>query len=266
MVKVLVMSGYGINCEQETAHAFERAGAESSIVHINDLISREADIGDFDMLTFPGGFAYGDDTGSGNAFANKVRNNLWDELKLFIDSDKPVLGICNGFQIMVSLGLFPVQDDYGKKNCALLANNQNRYECRWVRIKHRDSRCIFTQDINMTHVPIAHGEGRFYCSQETLETLRKNRQIVFTYCDENGSEAVGFPDNPNGSLQGVAGICDKSGRVFGMMPHPERGLYSYNEPEFQWKKEIAKRNGLVVRELIESNFMIFKNAVDFARR
>src|SRR3989338_3727200 len=264
MADVLVISGYGINCEAETAHAFERAGARPSIVHINDIISGKSRIGEFDIIVFPGGFSYGDDTGSGSAFANKIRNNVWDDVKDFISSDKLILGICNGFQIMVSLGLFGPQ--YGVRNCALLANSQNRYECRWVHIKHRDSRCVFTQGMDRSHVPVAHGEGRFYCDAETLKSLESNRQIVFTYCDADGNDASGFPDNPNGALANIAGICDKSGRLFGMMPHPERGLYSCNEPEFQWKKEIARRNGLIVRELIESNFMIFKNAVDFVGR
>lgn len=267
MPNVLVMSGYGINCEQETSHAFGGAGAACKIVHINDLIAKKVDMNDFDIIVFPGGFSYGDDTGSGNAFANKLKNNLWDDLSSFINSDKLVLGICNGFQIMVSLGLFALpESNYGIRNCALLANSQNRYECRWVRVKHRDSRCVFTQDIDKTHIPVAHGEGKFYCGSQTLDALWKNRQVVFTYCDEIGEEAKGFPENPNGSLANVAGICDRSGRIMGMMPHPERGLYSFNEPEFQWKKEIARRNGLLVRELIESNFMIFKNAVDFVKK
>lgn len=261
---VLVMSGYGINCEEETAHAFERAGAHCSIIHINDLISRKASMNDFEIMVFPGGFSYGDDTGSGNAFANKLRNNLWDDIAGFIDSDKLVLGICNGFQIMVSLGLFATM--HGVRNCALLANSQNRYECRWVHVKHRDSRCVFAQGIHMTHIPVAHGEGRFYCDAKTLDEFRRNGQVVFTYCDGNGSDAEGFPENPNGSIANIAGLCDRSGRLMGMMPHPERGLYSFNEPEFHWKKEIARRNGLVVREMVESNFMIFKNAVDFAKK
>ena len=267
MPKVLVMSGYGINCESETAHAFERAGALADVVHVNDLISKKKQISDYDIIAFPGGFSYGDDTGSGNAFANKVKNNLWNSMMEFIDSGKLMIGICNGFQAMVSLGLFALPGtEYGQRTAALLANTQSRYECRWVNIKHTESRCVFTQGMGIMHVPIAHGEGRFHCSDAVLKKLAESKQIVFRYCDGAGKDAGGvFPVNPNGAMADIAGICDRSGRILGMMPHPERGLYSVSEPEFHARKEIARRKGAALNELIESNFMIFKNAVEFFR-
>jgi len=262
MVKVLLMSGYGINCEKESAHAFELAGAETDIVHINDLISKKKKMSDYDIIMFPGGFSYGDDTGSGNAFANKIRNNLWDDLQQFISSGKLIYGVCNGFQVMVNLGLF--SEPLGKRMHALEWNNSNRYECLWVNIKHNGSNCVFTKGVNMSHLPVAHAEGRFYCDNETYEELKKNNQIVFSYCDEDGNNAeVEYPLNPNGAMHDIAGICDKTGRIMGMMPHPERAIYSVNEPEFHLKKELAKRAGREMPELIETNFMIFKNAVDF---
>ncbi|CAF29734.1 Phosphoribosylformylglycinamidine synthase I [Methanococcus maripaludis S2] len=263
--KVLVMSGYGINCETETAHAFQKAGAETDIVHINDLIAGKKKMADYEIIMFPGGFSYGDDTGSGNAFANKIKNNLFDDLTEFINSGKLILGICNGFQVMTNLGLFALPStDYGERISALESNTNNRYECRWVHIKENDSVCVFTKGINVTHVPIAHGEGRFYCDEKTYHELKENKQIVFSYCDSEGNPANGeYPLNPNGAYQDIAGICDKTGRIFGLMPHPERSLYSISEPEYQLKKEIAKRNGDIIPEFIENNLQIFKNAVEY---
>lgn len=256
------MSGYGINCETESAHAFELAGAETEIVHINDLISKKKKMSDFDIIMFPGGFSYGDDTGSGNAFANKIKNNLWDDLLEFINSGKLILGVCNGFQIMTHLGLF--SEEFGKRINSLASNTNNRYECRWINIKNNNSNCVFTKGVDITPLPVAHGEGRFLCSKERFEELKKNNQIVFTYCDETGKDANReYPLNPNGAAADIAGICDKTGRIMGMMPHPERAIYSISEPEFHFKKELAKRNGKEIPENIESNLKIFKNAVNY---
>jgi len=267
MPKVLVMSGYGINCESESAHAFEKAGAKAEIVHINDLINGKKKMSDYDIIMFPGGFSYGDDTGSGNAFANKLRNNLWNDLMEFVNAGKLILGVCNGFQVMTHLGLFALPEgNYGHRIHAMEFNNSNRYVCRWVHLKENDSKCIFTKGMVRTHIPVAHAEGRFFCDKEILEELEKNSQIVFTYCDKNGNNANGiYPMNPNGAMNDVAGICDKSGRIMGMMPHPERALYSESDPEFQLKKEVAKREGREMPELIETNFKIFRNAVDFVK-
>ena len=242
---------------------------------------------EYDIMMFPGGFSYGDDTGSGNAFANRLKNNLWKELLEFVGAGKPILGVCNGFQIMTYLGLFALPEvdggQYGQIINALESNNSNRYECRWVNIKtnHQDnndsnrndsnhsitlSKCIFTKNISMTHIPIAHGEGRFVCDKKTLDALKKNNQIVFIYCDEDGRLANGvYPINPNGALSDIAAICDRTGKIMGMMPHPERSIYSLNEPEFHLKKEIAKRSGKQLPKIIESNFLIFKNAVEFVK-
>jgi phosphoribosylformylglycinamidine synthase I len=262
--RVLIMSGYGINCETESRHAFEKAGAQAEIVHINDLISGKKRMSDYQIIMFPGGFSYGDDTGSGNAFANKIKNNLWNDLKEFISAGKLILGVCNGFQVMTHLGLFAPSGDYGTRINALEANNSNRYECLWVNIRHNNSNCVFTKGISQTHLPVAHGEGRFVCGREILEELKKNSQIVFTYCDENGNNAGGiYPLNPNGAMEDIAAICDKSGRLMGMMPHPERAIYASHEPEYHLKKEIAKRYNIEMSGIIGSNFQIFRNAVGY---
>jgi len=259
--RVIIMSGYGINCETESAHAFEKAGAISDIVHINDLISGKKDMSDYDIMMFPGGFSYGDDTGSGNAYANKVRSNLWKPLVEFCQSEKLILGVCNGFQIMTHLGLF--SEKLGNRISALAANNSNRYECRWVHLKTVSNRCVFTKGIKLTHLPVAHGEGRFFCSEKTMEELEKKDQIVFRYCQENGSSAKEkYPHNPNGSISDIAGICDSSGRIMGMMPHPERALFTVSAPDFHLKRELARRANKSMEKFIDSNLMIFKNAVN----
>lgn len=266
MVKAIIMSGYGINCEEESKYAFELAGATATIVHINDLILGKDKLSNYDIMMFPGGFSYGDDTGSGNAFANRIRNNLWEDVLQFVSDGKLILGICNGFQIMTHLGLFTLTEEEtpSKRIHSMEANDHNRYECRWVTVRGESSKCVFTENVDITHLPIAHGEGRFYCSDEVLEKLEDNDQVVFRYCSKFGKRPQGkFPINPNGAKGDVAGICDATGRIMGMMPHPERGLFSVSEPEYHLKKEKALRDGKTYPELIESNLKIFKNAVKY---
>lgn len=266
MVKAIIMSGYGINCEEESRHAFELVGAEAKIVHINDLIMKKDNLDNYDIMMFPGGFSYGDDTFSGNAFANKIKNNLWEDLIRFIEAKKLILGVCNGFQVMTNLGLFSLPSTgYGKRINAMISNKSNRYECRWVNIKNNpQTGCIFTKGIDQTFIPIAHGEGQFYCNEETLKELENNNQIVFTYCNHDGSDADGeFPANPNGSMKDIAGVCDKTGRIMGMMPHPERAIYSINRPDYPLIKEMNKRNNKELPKIVDSNLAIFKNAVSY---
>jgi len=264
--KVIIMSGYGINCERESAYAFDMAGADSDIVHINDLISKKKDMADYDIMMFPGGFSYGDDTGAGNAYANKMLNNLWKELIEFIKAKKLILGVCNGFQIMTNLGLFALENGTAKRINAMDSNTQNRYECRWVHIKNAGANCVFTKGVDITHLPVAHGEGRFVCDEETLIKLKQKQQVVFTYCREDKEPAKGeYPFNPNGSMEDIAGICDSSGRIMGMMPHPERAIFAESEPEFHLKQELAKREEEEMPEILESNLKIFKNAVEYVQ-
>ena len=263
--KVLILSGYGINCERETKFAFEHVGAKAEIIHINDLINKEKNLEEFHILTLPGGFSYGDDTGSGNALSNKIRLNLWDELRKFIDSGKLVIGICNGFQVLTNLGLLPaLNKNYGERRAALTFNNSARYECRWINLKQNSNKCIFTKNIPYLRCPVAHGEGKFFTDSETLRELKRNGQIVFSYTKPNGEDANGeFPYNPNGALEDIAGICDESGRVLGMMPHPERAIFMGNFPDFQLLKEKAKREGKEIPEYYEPAVKIFQNAVSY---
>jgi len=263
--KVLVLTGYGINCDEETAFAFQLNGAESEIVHINDLISGAKKLADFQILAFPGGFSYGDDTGSGKALANKIQANLWDDLMKFIDSDKLIIGICNGFQVLVNLGLFPTaeENDFGKREIALKYNNSNRFQCRWVDLSADSKKCVFTKEIENLSLPVAHGEGLFFAQNDTLNALNKNDQVVLRYTKE-GKRANGeFPFNPNGAIEDIAAVCDSTGRIFGTMPHPERAIFAINHLDFQNKKEELVRNSKKALEHYDPAMQIFKNATKY---
>ncbi len=261
--KTAIITGYGINCEEETAKCFEWSGAETEIIHVNDFIEGTKTLADYQILAFPGGFSYGDDTGSGNAIANKIRNNLNEEILKFAQEDKLIIGICNGFQVLANLGLLPATKKYGERQAALMHNNTAIFECRWVHLKTHSSNCIWTKGIEKIHLPIAHGEGNFYCDQNTLKKMKETDQIVFRYTKENGSPADGkFPFNPNGSMEDIAGICDPSGRIFGMMPHPERFNSFENEEGWELKKEKLIREGKPIPKKGEG-LKIFENAVKY---
>lgn len=182
--KALIMSGFGINSEMETKEVLARAGMDADIVHINDLIAGRNRLSDYRLLVFPGGFSYGDDTGAGNAYANRVRNNLWEELLEFLDSDNLVLGICNGFQILANLGLVPAFDKHYARDIALMPNRGGRLECRFVSLKPAADN-LWTKGIERLYCPVAHGEGNLSCSPETLLRLKRQKQIAFTYCRED---------------------------------------------------------------------------------
>ncbi len=262
--RVLVLTGYGINCEEETAYVFNASGATAEVVHINDLIDGSKKLSDYQIMAFPGGFSYGDDTGSGNAFANKIKNNLEEELIKFAQEDKLIIGLCNGFQILANTGLAPATNgQYGKREVALMHNSTARYDCRWVHLKNQSEKCIWTKGIDIIHLPIAHGEGNFYTDNETLSHLKTNDQIAFKYVNPDGTPANGvLPINPNGALEDIAGICDESGRILGMMPHPERFNCFTNEDGWTKTKERLIREG---KELPKegAGLKLFKNAVQY---
>ncbi len=262
---MLAVSGYGINCEEETAFAFQKAGAETRIVHVNDLIAKPKILKKADILAFPGGFAYGDDTGSGNALANKIRNNLWNELLDFLDDGKLVIGICNGFQAIVNLGLLPgIEKKYGERSVALCHNDSARYEDRWVELNGFSKKCVFTRGTKGLRLPVAHGEGKFMASETVLKRLNENDQVVFRYCKNGSLAKQEFPFNPNGALEDIAGICDETGRVFGLMPHPERNISFTQQDNWTFLKEKLKREGKTI-PTESAGLRIFKNAVDFFR-
>jgi len=258
----LIMSGYGLNCEEETKFAFELAGGNADIVHINDIISQEKHLIDYNVLVFPGGFAYGDDTGSGNAFANKVRNHLWEELQTFLQRDTLILGICNGFQILVNLGLLPAVDKrYGDRQVALLHNDSARYTVRWIDMAC-DSSSPFLQNIDTVSLPIAHGEGKFFASEKMLDSLIEHKQIASRYVKGEVCTFQSLPENPNGSLDNIAAITDETGRVFGLMPHPERAIFFHQLPHYTFLREKYKRDGREVPKY-GPGLQIFQNAVNY---
>ncbi|WAC05438.1 MAG: phosphoribosylformylglycinamidine synthase subunit PurQ [Methanoregula sp.] len=243
VVKALIMSGYGINSEMETQEALARAGMGSDIVHINDLIAGRTKLSDYRLLVFPGGFSYGDDTGAGNAYANRVRNNLWDDLEKFLEGDNLVLGICNGFQILANLGLVPAFDKKYTRDVALIPNRKGVLECRFVTLKPVSDN-LWTRGIERMYCPIAHGEGNFFCSKAILQRLQKQNMITFQYCHDDLTPADGeYPANPNGSIMDIAGITSEDGKVLGLMPHPERAMEFTSLYDWPYEKERLKREG-----------------------
>lgn len=253
--KVLVLTGYGINCDIETQHAFELAGAMAARVHINDLINGKERLSEYHILAFPGGFSFGDDIASGKVLANMIKYNIGEQLQKFINAGKLIIGICNGFQAMVKMGLLPAFDsDYATQEVTLTFNDSGRFEDRWVHLKANNrSKCVFTKGINNIYLPIRHGEGKFMAKNPmVLERLKMNDHIVFQYADTQGKLA-GYPYNPNGSIDNIAGICDETGRVFGMMPHPEAFQHRTNHP--RWTREELPEEG--------AGMTIFRNAVEY---
>ncbi len=239
------MSGYGLNCEEETKFAFELAGGSADIVHINDLIAKPKMLLDYQILVFPGGFSYGDDTGSGKAYANKFKNHLAKELEEFLSADTLALGICNGFQIMTNLGILPG---------ALAQNKIGRYIDRWVDLKVEKNESPWLQGLKKISLPIAHGEGRYMANSKDYKNLKQNHQIAFTYEKGEIAKFQNLEYNPNGSEFGIAGVLSYNGRVLGMMPHPERAMFPHQSPMWYINKKAQKEG---------AGLAIFKNAVRY---
>lgn len=263
--RVLVLTGYGINCDEESCYAFDMAGAISSIVHINDIISSPFILNKYEIFVFPGGFSYGDDSGSGKALANRIKNNLVDEFKEFIERDTLMFGICNGFQVMVNLGILPgLGGMFEGAEVSLEYNRTFRYECRWVDlIMESDTPSVFTRGIERIHMPVAHGEGNFYAPSEIIEEIEKKHLVVMRYALPDGRLAYGeFPYNPNGSINDIAAICDISGRLMGIMPHPERNIFFTQRDDWSYLKEKARREGTKPPTEGEG-LAIFRNAVRY---
>jgi len=259
---VLALTGYGINCDEETKFAFEKSDAKAEIVHINDLIEGHRKLSDYQILAFPGGFSYGDDTGSGNALANRVRNHLWDEVQEFIEGDHLAIGICNGFQVMVNLGILPAVDgNYGDRQVALVHNESARYLDRWVDLEFK-GKSPWVQGVDKISVPIAHGEGKFYADADVLKTLNDKGLVAARYISGDMCEYQGLKANPNGSLEDIAGITDESGRLIGMMPHPERAVNFTHFPNWTLLKEQYKREGKEIPSKGDG-LKIFKNGVKY---
>jgi phosphoribosylformylglycinamidine synthase len=246
---VLILHANGTNRDREAAAAFALAGAQSEIVHVNQLASGEKNLLDYQILTVPGGFSYGDDLGAGVLWALDL---VGADFEHFIAEGRPVLGICNGFQALVKAGLLPGHES--QRSVTLTYNAQGHFECRWVYLKaNPSSPCLFTEGLNdLIYCPVAHGEGRIAVRDgEVLEHLQQSGLIALTYVDPNGV-AVGYPGNPNGSVAGIAGMCNAAGNVFGLMPHPEDHIFAWQHP--RWRRGERGLSGL----------QIFSNAVKYA--
>ena len=251
--KVIVLAGYGLNCEDETAHAFRLAGGEAEIVHINDLVEHRKKIDKYQIMAIPGGFSYGDDTGSGKAYANRLHNHLGDEIQKFIQKDKLLIGICNGFQIIPTPHLLPG---------ALTFNSNARYTDRWVDLKIENQKSLWLKGIKTLAVPIAHGEGRFYADKKTLEQMKKKSLISAKYFKGEMCDYLELPANPNGSLLDIAAVSDEKGKILGIMPHPERSMFFTQLPNWTSLREKYEREG---KKLPESGpgLQIFRNGVKY---
>jgi phosphoribosylformylglycinamidine synthase subunit PurQ / glutaminase len=249
-VKVCILRTAGTNCDKETAFAFHRAGGEPEFVHINQFICGAEKLDTFQILALPGGFSYGDDLGAGRILANELRFKLGDSLREFTRKGKLIIGICNGFQILVKSGLLPG---------SLIINDSGKFEDRWVYLKNqkekgKNQKCVWAHGLpEVIYLPVAHGEGKFVSEDKAaLQRLQDNGQVVLRYCDANG-QAAEYPVNPNGSTEHIAGICDESGTILGLMPHPERHIDSLQHPRHT---AALKKDG--------DGLQIFKNGVEFA--
>ena len=267
-VKALVLTGYGLNCDAETAHAFELAGASPTKVHINSLIDGSATLADYHILAFVGGFSWGDDHGAGVIQAVRLKTNIGNQILDFVDDGNLVLGICNGFQALVNLGLLPGFDnDYVRRSVALTFNDCGNFRDDWVSLAvNAESPCVFTRGMDRIDLPVRHGEGKFYAENDIIEKLIRQNQVVLRYAAPDGLPAdLRFPFNPNGSVDDIAGICDPTGRVFGLMPHPEAYNHFTNHPDWTRQKELLRRNKPMstLRAKLTPGIKIFSNAVDF---
>lgn len=239
--KVAILKSSGTNCDQETKIAFEDAGADSSIILTEELYKNKKRLNHFHIIVFPGGFSYGDDIAAGKVWATEIKYFIMEEINNFIDDGKLVLGICNGFQVLVKLGLLPAINKNKEQSVSLIFNNSARYEDRWVYLRKLSTKSVFVSDKeDLLYMPVAHAEGKFTIKNEKiLEQLFNNQQVILQYVNKDGKK-TGYPDNPNGSVRNIAGICDPTGRVLGLMPHPERASLKTHYPN--WRREKIKKS------------------------
>jgi phosphoribosylformylglycinamidine synthase len=248
-VRVLVLRAPGTNCDQETAFAFEQAGGKADFAHINRLLEEPKLFADYQIVALPGGFSYGDDIAAGRILANQIRHHLYDALAEFKAAGKLILGICNGFQILIKSGVL-LPDRADEPLATLTLNDSGKFEARWVHLGAVPGKCVFLKGIESLYLPVAHAEGKFVPRDAAaLQQLEAAGQIVLRYCDPTNptSTEVAYPACPNGAAGAIAGVCDESGRVFGLMPHPERHIDPTQHPH--WTREPKDRgDGLAIFE------------------
>lgn len=263
MCKVLIPVGYGLNCEEETRYAFKMVGAEVKKIFLKDLIEAPQRLDDYQILAMIGGFSYGDHIAAGKVLANIYKNEIGEMIQRFISDGKLIFGECNGFQTLVKAGILPgLNGNYQKQCTTLTYNDSGIFEDRWVKLKiNPKSNCVFTKNIEELYLPVRHGEGKFIVENKSvLEQLKENNQIVLQYTDmETGKPTMKYPQNPNGSIESIAGICDCTGRIFGKMPHATAYLSLYNHPHWTRQKveKTLPKEGAGVE--------IFRNAVEYVK-
>ncbi|MGE5255052.1 MAG: phosphoribosylformylglycinamidine synthase subunit PurQ [Hyphomicrobiales bacterium] len=265
-INALVLTGYGLNCDYETAYALEVAGAAARRIHINSVIDGSVRLEDQHILVFIGGFGWGDDHGAGVIQAVRFKTNLGQRLLEFVERGRLVIGICNGFQALVNLGLLPGFDgDYRSRSVALIANECGNFRDQWVRLViNPQSPCIFMKGIHYADFPVRHGEGKLYGDHRVIQRLKQENQIVLRYALPDGRPADGrFPYNPNGSVEDIAGICDPTGRIFGLMPHPEAYNEWTNHPDWLRQRETERRQGKPFGVGPTVGLQVFQNAVAY---
>lgn len=265
-INVCIMRVAGTNCDAETQRAFNDLGVKADVVHFNE-IAKERKLLDYSALVFPGGFSYGDHVRAGAILAKEALAVIGDDIGIFVEERRPILGICNGFQVLVEIGLLPGFETIAEyPEAALATNTPIGYRCTWVYVRHENSdKCVFTQKVakrKTLRMPIAHAEGRFVFPKEgesrCLERLCNDNQLVFRYCAENGEYANGqYPTNPNGAFHDIAGICNPTGTVFGLMPHPERAYYGWQLPDWTRKERMPTYG---------DGRLIFESMVDYLKR
>jgi phosphoribosylformylglycinamidine synthase subunit PurQ / glutaminase len=254
--RALILRAPGANCDLESAFAFDQAGALAERVHVNRLLERPALLDDYQILCIPGGFSYGDDLGAGRILGNQIQHHLRDSLREFKAAGKLVLGICNGFQILIKSGILLDDDDAGRPAATLTNNDSGKFEDRWIELRATSDKCVFFSGIETMYLPVAHAEGKFVPRDATmLAALEAAGQVVLRYTAANSNENadVAYPENPNGSIGAVAAICDSTDRVCGLMPHPERYIDPTQHPRWTRGPLAAEGDGL----------RVFRNAVRF---
>ena len=265
-VHVAVLYGFGINCDHETKAVFEMAGARADRIHVNELVNGSKNLADYHILAVPGGFSFGDHLGSGRLLGNRLRFGIRDMMRDFVKAGKLVIGICNGFQVLVKMGLLPGDEEVElTQTASLTLNDTGHYEDRWVTLEFdADSPCVWTKGLERIRVPVRHGEGKFVTMVDAnLDDWAENGQLVVRYVDPTtdypsaGDEALDFPICPNASMRNIAGVCDPTGRVFGLMPHPEANHSTWLGATWT-REDIEHGEG--------EGMAIFHNAVAFVRK
>ncbi|TSC88309.1 MAG: phosphoribosylformylglycinamidine synthase [Microgenomates group bacterium Gr01-1014_7] len=249
-INVCILQSDGTNCDVELFYAFKKFGGNPQYVHVNELRSKDKTLKDFQILALPGGFSYGDDIASGKILAIELISFLKQEIERFGNKGGLVIGICNGFQTLVRTGLLPF-GNLGKMDVTLAPNDSGHFECRWIKLKLELSKCAFLKvNSEIGYFSVNHGEGKFFSSPEVIKKVEDRNLVVFRYVDDQGKSTQVYPDNPNGSLNAIAGVTDPTGRIFGMMPHPEKFVDITQYPNWRREKIIKPHGAFIFEDMI----------------